>query len=50
MEATFSKLGSKPEVSRKVNRNEVINAAKNFEPLSPTIVKLSSMLVDTKID
>ena len=50
MEATFAKLGSKPNVSGKVNRDEVINAAKSFEPLSPTIVKLSWMLVDTNID
>ena len=45
-----AKLGSKPNVSRKINRDEVINAAKSFEPLSPTIVRLSSMLVDTNID
>ena len=50
METTFAKLGPKPNVWRKVNRDEVINAAKSFEPLSPTIVKLSSMLVDTNID
>jgi HD-like signal output (HDOD) protein len=50
MEATFAKLESRPNFSRKVNRDEVINAAKSFEPLSPTIVKLSSMLVDKTID
>ena len=50
METTFAKLESQPNISRKVHRDEVINTAKSFEPLSPTVVKLSSMLVDTNTD
>ena len=50
MEATFAKLESQPNISRKVHRDEVINTSKSFEPLSPTVGKLRSMLVDTKTD
>ncbi len=32
-----------------VNLDEVLDAAKSFEPLNPTIVKLSSMLIDQDV-
>ena len=49
MEAKIANLNSMPGTSGRINLDEVINAAKDFAPLNPTIVKLSSMLIDPNV-
>jgi HD-like signal output (HDOD) protein len=50
MEANTANLNTLPSNSGIMNLDEVMDAAKNFEPLNPTIVKLSSLLIDPNVD